>query len=131
MLFFLTRKYLYNILKIQLLAVVHAVIHIGSRVGIHRSVKCCHFKTSKHSWKMWKYKVSILYILKKTNLITERNARSTKNLLFVKIYTYIQISIYLFSRKHFKIWIRIKLTLLFFEKIMATHNWATKLIAIT
>ena len=38
----------YNILTVQLLKVVHLVIHIGNKGNIHIRLKYYDFKTSKH-----------------------------------------------------------------------------------
>ena len=46
-------------------------LHIAKKGNIHRNLKYCDLKTSKHPWEMWKNKTNILYILyilQKTNL---------------------------------------------------------------
>ena len=42
------------------------------------------FKTSKSLWKISKYKIDMLYILKKTNLEAERKAHSTGYFCFTQ-----------------------------------------------
>ena len=49
------------ILTIQLLTVV-LVANIANKGDTHRSLKYYNFKTSKHSRKLWKYEINILYI---------------------------------------------------------------------
>ena len=43
-------NFFYNILTVQLLKVVHVVIHIGNKGNIHIRLKYYDFKISKHPW---------------------------------------------------------------------------------
>ena len=56
---------------------LHIVLHSSNKGDIHRSLKYCDFKTSKPPWKMSKYKINVLYILKETHLTVNRKAHST------------------------------------------------------
>ena len=59
------------------LTVVHIAIHDGgNNSGITEAWNIV-LKTSKPPWKIWKYKMNILHVLKKTNLTVEWKTHST------------------------------------------------------
>ena len=72
-------------LPIQQLTVAHVIL-IGNKGDMHGSLKYCNFKTSKHPWKIWKCKISILNVLKErpTAYGTTFNELAIRNTLFIK-----------------------------------------------
>ena len=46
-------------------------------ISANKEARNVPFKTIKPPWKTWKYKIYILYILKKINLTAEKKVHST------------------------------------------------------
>ena len=85
----------YNMLTIQLLTVIHIAIKVTNKGNIHRSLKYCDLKTSKHPWKFENIKSAIVYRAE-TNLSKAHSTAEspfTQNIYLSSIYTYLVVTV--------------------------------------